>query len=29
MAIFGGSNKCLTDLDDEDVETSLDLISLL
>jgi len=29
MAIFGGSNNCLTDLDDEDVETSLDLISLL
>lgn len=29
MAIFGCSNKCLTDLDDEDVETSLDLISLL
>jgi hypothetical protein len=29
MAIFGGSNKCSTDLDDEDVETSLDLVILL
>jgi hypothetical protein len=29
MAIFGGSNKCLTDLDDEGVETSLDIISFI
>jgi hypothetical protein len=29
MAIFGGSDKCLTDLDDEDGETSLDVVSLL
>jgi hypothetical protein len=29
MAIFGGSNKCLTDLDNEYVETSLDIVILL
>jgi hypothetical protein len=29
MVIFGGSTKCLTDLDNEYVETSLDLVILL